>query len=98
MREELSSPGCRHCCLKRERKAGGGGGWGSKRTRWRASDGQCAEVGEDDIERSRPKKRGEKMCDGRGEVSTGCSSPHTPVPEGTAQSLCYVKGEEQVVP
>lgn len=29
--------------------------------------------------------RGENMCDGTEEVSTGCSSPHTPIPEGTAE-------------
>lgn len=72
------------------------GGGGSKRAGWWASDGQCVKVGEDDRESSRTKKREGRKCLME-EVSTGCNSPHTPIPEGTAESPYYVNGEEQVV-
>lgn len=81
---------------RRRRK--GAGGATRAGTGWRASGRRRVEVGEDVGERSRPREKEERTCVMEGEeVNTGCSSPHTPVPKGSAEreSALRKRGESR---
>lgn len=99
MREELSSPSCRNCCLKREEYRGRLGGSKRAEIGWRASDRRCVEVGEDVREKSRPRELEERTCVMEERRSVLGAAHLTPLSQKALQngSLHYVKKGEQVI-